>query len=329
MRDAPTMTSGWLQALLLLTALPVCHGTLGNGRGRDAGADAPAGDDSAGGDSAGGAGEESAATDPAGDPTGDPAGDPGPAGDGTGGLTCTFAWGSGFENGFPGEWLDYDNGSWSADGSMPGGRVSAWTIIDTGDGEPIFAGGHGYKGWIVGAASDSHRAYPGIHTNIPTPLVNTFWVYLDADYAAMSASDWIHFGTWGNWDAGTNAGLWALHTMSVRDRKLEFAHTNPFLGEYIGPQPQPDFPLRQWVRFTVYVHYAGITGTVQAWQDGVAMLRAEVSQLAANPGTALRTAHWGMYAAATVTGGVQYNDDILVWTLPAPLTELVDEPRCF
>lgn len=242
---------------------------------------------------------------------------------------CTEAWRSGFENGFPGEWLNYDNGSWSENGTMPNGRVSAWTIVDQASGEPIFAGQHAYKGWIAGAAAESHRAYPGIHTNLPTPLVNTFWVYLDADYSALSPSDWIHFGTWGNWDPESDAGVWALHTMSMRDRKLEFAHTNPFLGEYVGPQPQPDFPLRQWVRFTVYVHYAGATGTVHAWQDGVPVLRAEVSQLAANPGTNLRTAHWGMYAAPTVTAGVQYNDDVLIWTLAAPLTDFSVEPRCF
>ena len=47
-------------------------------------------------------------------------------------------------------------------------------------------------------------------------------------------AEWIHFGTWGN-DDGLGGGVWALHTMSVRDRRLEFAHTDPFLGEYIGP----------------------------------------------------------------------------------------------
>lgn len=247
---------------------------------------------------------------------------------GTPTLSCTHQWSSGFEQGFPGEWLDYDGGGWSPDGTMPPDRVSAWTIIDDASGEPIWSGAHAYKGWIEGAAADSHRAYPGIHTNLETPLVNTFWVWLEADYDVMAPGEWIHFGTWGN-DDGMGSGQWALHTMSVRDRRLEFAHTDPFPGEYIGPQPQPEFPRGQWVRFTAYIHYEGTEGFVQVWQDGVPMLRASVAQLAANPGTALRTAHWGMYASAETTQGTQYNDDVAIWSLAAPLTDLEAEPDCW
>lgn len=241
--------------------------------------------------------------------------------------TCTLVWESGFENGFPGEFGAYDNGSWSPDGTMPAGRVSAWTIVDRASGEPVLAGDHAYKGWIAGPAADSHRAYPGIYENTyVTPLVNTFWVYLDVDYDRLGG-EWIHFGTWGN-DDGAGAGQWALHTMSVRERKLEFAHTEPFSGEYIGPSPAPDFPLRQWVRFTVYVHYLGASGFVQVWQDGVPMLRANVSQLATYPGTSLITAHWGMYAGAGADHGTQYNDEIRLWSLTAPLGDLGAEPIC-
>lgn len=243
-------------------------------------------------------------------------------------LGCTLAWSSGFEMGFPGEWLDYDNGSWSPDGTMPPGRVSAWTIVDDASGEPVFEGTHAYRGWIEGSAPDSHRAYPGIHTDIPTPMVNTFMVWLDADYDMMAPEEWIHFGTWGNDDI-MGSGVWALHTMSVRDRHLEFAHTEPFLGEYIGPEPAPEFPLGQWVRFTVYIHYQGDTGFVQVWQDGVPMLRAEVIQLATYPGMDLRTAHWGMYASGSLDHGTQYNDDIRIWTLDAPLEDLETEPDCW
>lgn len=241
------------------------------------------------------------------------------------GLECDLAWSSGFEQGLPGEWLDYDNGSFAANGTMPSGRVSAWTIVSRNSGEPLKSGQHGYKGWIIASASESHRAYPGIHTDIATPLVNTFWVYLDADYDTMNTPDWIHFGTWGNWDPKTEAGQWALHTMSVRDRKLEFAHSTPHSGEYIGPSPRPDFPLEKWVRFTIYIHYEGADGFVQVWQDGVAMLRATLPK---DPGTRLRTAHWGMYASSEVSGGIQYNDDISIWRLTEPLADLTAEPRC-
>lgn len=238
-------------------------------------------------------------------------------------------WESGFETGFPGrEWLHFDDSSYSPTGSMPANRTSAWTIVNRASGEPVYSGNHAYKGWIAGPSDKTHRAYPVIHTSIPTPLINTFMVYLDVDYARMSRSDWVHFGTWGNHDPDTKTGNWALHTMSVRDRRLEFAHVSPFEGEYIGPSIRPEFPLRRWVRLTVYMHYQSTTGFVQVWLDGVPMLRAHVSQLGRHPGTQLRTAHWGMYAAGTLDHGVQYNDDIRICTLEKPLTDFIAEPLC-
>lgn len=240
-----------------------------------------------------------------------------------------LAWSSGFEKGFPaGEWLDLDNGSYSATGLMPEGRTTAWTIVHRSSGEPVFSGDHAYKGWIAGPSALSHRAYPVIHADIATPLINTFMVYLDADYGRMTPLEWIHFGTWGNHDPDTKTGRWALHTMAVRNRKLEFAHVSPFHGEYIGPGQQDDFPLRRWVRFTVYMLYQGTTGLVQVWQDGVPVLRAQLPGLENNPGTRLRTAHWGMYGSGTLEHGIQYNDDIKICSLSAPLSELVAEPVC-
>jgi hypothetical protein len=179
-----------------------------------------------------------------------------------------------------------------------------------------------YKGWIVGTAPDSHRAYPLLHTDVRTPVVNTFMVYLDADYSTMRPEEWIHFGTWGN------ANEWAVLTMSVRDRHLVFAHADPFEGEYIGPQPQVTFPLRRWVRFTVYLQYDGTNGFAQVWQDGVPMLRAKLPQLGHSAGTNLQRAHWGMYASGSISKAVQYNDDINICNLSAKLTDLVTEPTC-
>lgn len=249
----------------------------------------------------------------------------------TAGLVAAdeIVWRSGFENGFPGsEWLDLDNGSYAAGGAMPPGRVSAWTIVGRDSGEPVYAGNHAYKGWIAGPAGVSQRAYPVVHLDVPTPLVNTFHVYLETEYERMSALDWIHFGTWGNRDSDGSSGEWALHTVAVRDRKLEFAHTTPFHGEYLGATAQPDFPLRQWVRLTLYLLYQGTTGFVQAWQDGAPVLRATIHKLKANPGTRLRTAHWGMYVSGGVARAVQYNDEIRICTLQDPLVDLTSEPLC-
>jgi hypothetical protein len=238
-----------------------------------------------------------------------------------------LVWSSGFENGFPGgEWNPYDNGSFSPTGTMPAGRVSAWTITNGVNGDPIYKGSHAYRGWITAPAGDNHRAYPGIHAdddrNIPypiqSPFVNTFWVWLDANYAGMASNEWISLGTWANNTA------WVVHTLSVRDRKLRLAHTEPFEGEYIGPLPRPDFPLRRWVRLTVYVEYDGGNSFTQVWQDGVPMLRADYTP--PTSGTSLLRAHWGLYAHPGVDFARLYNDENKIWELSEPLTDFAAEP---
>ena len=43
-------------------------------------------------------------------------------------------------------------------------------------------------------------------------------------------------------------------------------------------------------------------------------------------GSNLMRAHWGMYASSGMDHGVQYNDDIRIWTIDAPLQDLLNEP---
>ncbi len=226
---------------------------------------------------------------------------------------ATPRWSSGFEQGFPGEWLDYDGGQYTASGVPNSGFNEAWTIVDASD-PLVFAGSHAYRGWPTAVQTDSHRAYPVLHTDLPTPLVNSFMVYLDLDYDRLGDGEWVHFATWGN-----NPD-WQVHTMSVRARRLEMAHLD---WSYIGPTPQPEFPLRRWVRFTAYLYYQGATGYVRVWQDGEPMLEGTYTTVA---GTNLMRAHWGWYSSGSIDQGVQYNDEIQIWTLGSPLTDLEPEP---
>jgi hypothetical protein len=227
---------------------------------------------------------------------------------------ATPAWSSGFENGFPGEFLDYNNGSWSETGDELGGRSDTWTIMGDDGAVPVYRGEHMYKGWAHGASDELHRPYPVLHTDIPSPLVNRFMVYIDADYDQVG-EDWIHLATWGNNED------WIVHTMSVRFRKVEMAHLD---WEWIGPDPAPDFPLHQWVRFTVYIDYeAEEGGLVHVWQDGMHIMRGVFTQASGNH---LLRAHWGLYAPGTLTQGAEYNDEIQIWTLSEPLTDFEKEP---
>lgn len=221
----------------------------------------------------------------------------------------TRQWESGFETGFPGdEWLSYDNGTWSQDGSSTG--TATWTIVGEEEGIPIPEGNYIYKGWISGPASESHRCYPVIHCDIPSPLVNTFYVWLDAE-----PNSWVHVATWGANEQ------WAVHTMSViPNGRLEMAHLD---WEYVGPAPQPPYPMKQWVKFTAYIDYS--SDVMHVWQDGVHMFSGSGGNMS-NGGDNLMRAHWGMYAGAAQDNGVQYNDVIRIWSLDAPLTDFSEEP---
>ena len=79
---------------------------------------------------------------------------------------------------------------------------------------------------------------------------------------------------------------------------------------------------------TACIHDAGTTGQVQVRQDAVPMLRAEVAALAGNPGTRLRTAHWGICAGNGADHGLRYNDETSTCVLHAPLADLNGEPVC-
>ena len=195
------------------------------------------------------------------------------------------------------------------------GKDEAWTIVD---GSEVTGGAiHGdkvYKGWLLNAASESHRAYPCIHCDYASPLVNSWWVYLDTDYANFPSGGWHHFGTWGN-----NPD-WDVHTMSVLGNgKLEMAHIDSF--EVLGVN---DMPLRRWVRFTVYVEYAPAgKNLIFAWMDSTPVMSAKNIKPG---GSNLMRAHWGLYTSSNLFEGIQYNDDIQIWDLSEPWTDFSRVP---
>jgi hypothetical protein len=248
-------------------------------------------------------------------------------------LVASSWWYSGFENGFPGdpganeglgEWLDFAGpyANFAQDGTDGGQNPNgcAWTILDRDDSEvePV-AGDHIYKGWVYARAQESHRAYPCIDVTatLDRPIVNSFMVYLDADYASLGNREWISLATWSNtwWNEG-------LHTIAVLGSgQLEMAHLD---WDYVGPTPQADFPLRQWVRITWYLNpvTGGGDGTVLLWQDGVLTFRGKKPV----PSSDKATFHWGMYASGGVDRAVMYNDEIRLWTLDEPWNDPNEEP---
>jgi hypothetical protein len=99
------------------------------------------------------------------------------------------------------------------------------------------------------------------------------------------------------------------------------------LAEYhwVGAEPQKDFPLRTWVRLTVYLYYqpAG-PGKVYVWQDGKPIFDGTWTTVV---GQNLQRTHWGLYAPGNITQALMYNDEIQIWRLSAPLTDFSHEPQ--
>lgn len=252
--------------------------------------------------------------------------------------TATRWWSSGFENLFPGprdtnggkgEWLDFPgaHNNLTKTGTLPPGhpRGSAWMIQhrDVCRIEP-FRGDHVFKGEIFHSDTESHRAYPCIvlPVTLTKPMVNSFMVYLDVDYNDMTDREWISLATWCNGWWNNNGGL---HTLSVMGTgKLETAHMDEC--SYVGPRPQPDFPVKKWMRVTWYWYprsdQGDGDGKVLVWIDGRLMFQGVHNAKSADQAAF----HWGMYGRSSIERGVMYNDDVQFWTLSAPWPDAEVEP---
>ena len=223
-----------------------------------------------------------------------------------------LVWRSGFEKGFPSsEWSRYDNGSFLPSGKPIAGRKAAWAIIGKRSFAKILAGSSSYKGWVIESKKDSktHRAYPGLQTKILSPLVNSFWVYIDVDYENLQRrpggrSDWISFATYSN-DPEWND----VFTLSINQRGILHMH---HLNWKHVQKPKP-FPVQRWVRITVYIDFG--SGEVVVWQDGKRVLTGNYDKGSED---ALRQAHWGMYSNNKVSSGIMFNDEVAIWTLSEP-----------
>ncbi|MBI5723534.1 MAG: hypothetical protein HZA50_06215 [Planctomycetes bacterium] len=222
-------------------------------------------------------------------------------------------WQSGFEDPSLGEWSYIARHVFSRDGKLLAGRMESYAITT----ENVFSGRYAYKGWIVGAQTECHRPYPCHGFRVESPIVNSWYVWLDCDPTKFADRDWIHFATWCNskWGPG-------LHTMSVRSKALvlEMCHCD---WKWVGPPEMRKFPLKKWVRFTYYGHYrpAG-DGKIWVWMDGKLIFEAQKN----HSNQFFEAVHWGMYTNGNVDNGVQYNDDIQVWRLSAPWADRNREP---
>lgn len=197
-------------------------------------------------------------------------------------------------------------------------------------GERVRSGARAHRSQVTCPSHTSvHRGYGGVqlegeqvlaeYTNRGVGadarhgMVNTFWVWLDVPYDFANGR-WHSF-----WTVTTDCAYEEeVVTLGLEapDRRLAPAHVEAT----VRTPGAPPFPLRAWVRITVYVN--AHEGELHVWQDGVHVSRSRFSR-------ASRTLchwHWGLYASGDNTAITLYEDDLSLWVLDEPWSAFAREP---
>ncbi|MHC5005666.1 MAG: hypothetical protein ACYTJ0_21415, partial [Planctomycetota bacterium] len=192
---------------------------------------------------------------------------------------------------------------------------------------------HAHRSQITCAAPDSHRGYgllrfsgdetvPNFFTpstggiDSPFGVVVSFWSWLDVPYEfSVPSTRWVSFMT--VTDDCSNAWQGVI-TVNIDDpsNRLKPVHVDGVSYE----NDAPAFPLREWVRTTVYVNF--YDQLMRVWQNGEPVATATFTR----PGLTACQFHFGLYASGANDDVVLYEDNIAIWRLDAPLADLDAEP---
>lgn len=226
------------------------------------------------------------------------------------------------------------------------GDYSRWTshtyFGDWGDGcestgistENPHGGRYSNRSEIVcRSSSDVHRGYGGIqfdhdtalsaYTNTGTGIeapggtVSTFWLWLDTPYE-FGGGRWLSLFTTNSACDYTDEVI----TVSLEDstRRLNPAHVTSSGGTVTFSPGAPAFPLRRWVRVTIYINY--YDGVMHIWQDGTSVVHATFRR----PTRDICQWHWGAYASGDNDDIVLFEDEKSIWKLDSSWTDWSTEP---
>ncbi|MBI5076402.1 MAG: hypothetical protein HZB62_14725 [Nitrospirae bacterium] len=177
-------------------------------------------------------------------------------------------------------------------------------------------GNNSHKGWIYAAnppstltQNNNHRAYPTIQLYktaggaYKTPVLIEFWVWLDVN---LSPGEWFSFATLDH----TTSDSWDAVLVNLSDQGFVHLMHVPYSGqgERTFQTSTLKFPMKQWVKLTVSLHFDSDRGYAKVWQDDQLVSQADVKRGAGF----LTQAHFGLYAPPSLSSGVIYNDDLLI-----------------
>jgi len=185
--------------------------------------------------------------------------------------------------------------------------------------EQVHSGTYSHKAWIYGANPEStptqnnnHRGYPTIQFQkvkggvYHTPCYISFWVWVDMALTAHTPENqWLSFATL----TTDSTDAWSRTILVNLDYNgyMHLMHV-PLQGEKIWiyqPFTLP-FPQKKWVNIKVYLDTRPKVGYAKVWQDGTLVSYANI----ADGNGILAQAHFGLYAAPSVSAGTIYNDDL-------------------
>lgn len=195
------------------------------------------------------------------------------------------------------------------------------------------SGSRSHRTSISCTANQSHRVYSGVQFNGDTPLarytnrgsgidapygiVNTYWHWLDVPYSFGN-------GRWFSPFTVNNSCDWSDRVITLglenASNRLTPAHLTGTGGTMSFATNAPSFPLRRWVRTTVYINY--YDGVMHVWQDGQKVAQGTFSRRSRQ----ICQFHWGLYASANNGNIVLFEDDISIWKLNQRWTNFNVEP---
>lgn len=182
--------------------------------------------------------------------------------------------------------------------------------------EQVRSGQLSHKGWMYGAnrrssfwVNNNHRGYPTIQLYkleggaFKTPVRIEFWVWLDMD---LKPGEWFSFATLDH----TMRDTWDPVLVNLSDQGIVHLMHVPENGEadYSFQTNSLRFPMREWVKLEVELHFDAENGYARVWQNGTLVSEAPVTK-----GDGLFTqGHFGLYAPPSMDEGVVYNDDLVI-----------------
>ncbi len=180
----------------------------------------------------------------------------------------------------------------------------------------VRSGAFSHKGVILGQkqpstrfTNNNHRGYPTIQLYkskggaFKTPAKIEFWVWLDMD---LKKGEWFSFATIDH----SKSNRWDPVLVNLSDDGFVHLMHVPTNGKalYDFQTKKIKFPMRQWVKLSIEIHFDKKTGYAKVWQNNKLVSSAQV-----RTGNGFLTqAHFGLYAPPSLSSGVVYNDDLTI-----------------